>query len=253
MKQQLFTVLFCFAAAIASAGSSTGGEDSRENGRRLTSSFTIDAFDSVVFDISQSSIALNQVSFPVYIFSDDTINALDFSLRFDESNFTLDTIINLSSHLQPVYNISMGTLYFTSYSLQKIENDTPLVAIRFNMLGHYLCSSDLDSILVYLNGDPCTSHVVECITDNIPDVIQTENAVTVFPNPVKGMLKIETKEEATVQLLDAKSIQVLLQTSVHANREQHISITDLAAGLYFVKVFNKNFVSVKKIVVEISD
>lgn len=233
----------------AFAGSSMPAESKTSVESFLHANFTIDMYDTVVFDISQSVMAGNQVSFPVYFISDDTINALDFSLVFDEANFSLDTIINLTTYLQPVYNLTMGILYFTSYSLQDIDHNTPLVSVRLNMMGHYLCSDDLDSIKVYLNGDPCSVKVIECISDEVSEMKNSGAQISVYPNPSSGSLNINPGENGTVELLDLNGSQVLFRADVDANRLLQINTTGIASGVYMVKLFNDNFVVVKKVII----
>lgn len=206
-------------------------------------------YDTVVFDISQSTMAGNQVSFPVYIITDDTVNALDFSLLFDETNFSLDTIINLTAYLQPTYNMVMNTLYFTSYSLQEIDHHIPLISIRLNMLGHYLCSDDLDSVLGYLNGEPCSVKIVECVSDNIAEQGADADLVSVYPNPSAGVLNVETPENATVQLLGMNGASVLFQAPAEANRPLKINTTGFVPGIYIMKIVSERNVTVKKVAV----
>ncbi|CAN5448832.1 hypothetical protein BH11BAC1_BH11BAC1_03470 [soil metagenome] len=249
MKQFLSFLVLGFTASIAMAGSSMPENNSVNPGNTLRANFTIDMYDTVVFDISQSVMNGNLVSFPVYIISDDTINALDFSLGYDETNFGLDTIVNLTTYLQPTYNFTMNTLYFTSYSLQEIDHNTPLVSVQLDMFGHYLCSDDLNSILVYLNGDACSVKVVECVTDKISEVDDVENQINIYPNPAPGILNIESNEKASVELLDINTSRVLYKSIVDANQPLSINASEFASGIYLVKLFNDNFTSVKKVVI----
>ena len=113
MKSSYFLIILLMTATYAFAGNPNSHEnDSRYDGTQKTQ-FNINNLDSVVFDISQAVMAGNQVAFPVYIQTDDTINSVDFSFQFDEVNFSLDTIINLTTYLMPTYNINASTLYFT--------------------------------------------------------------------------------------------------------------------------------------------
>ncbi|MEO8087408.1 MAG: T9SS type A sorting domain-containing protein [Bacteroidota bacterium] len=249
MKQFFSFILLCFSASIAIAGGSTrdNKKDIPEN--MLSSNFTIDMYDTVVFDISQSVMNGNQVSFPVYIISDDTINALDFSLAYDETNFGLDTIFNLTTYLQPVYNFTMSRLYFTSYSLQEIDHNTPLVSVQLDMLGHYLCSDDLDSILVYLNGDACSVKVVECVTDKITETNSTDEQVSIYPNPATGILNIQTIENVNVELFDINASRTVYQSKTDPNRLLQINTDGFAQGIYLVKMYNENFTSIRKVAI----
>jgi hypothetical protein len=207
---------------------------------------TIDAGDTVVFDISQSQIAGNKVSFPVYIVSDDTINALDFSLVYDEMNFSLDTILNLTTYLQPVYNYNLGTLYFTSYSLQQIDHNANLVSIKMNMLGHYLCSDDLSSLLVYLNGDACSVRVIECLTDAVAEHVN--KSFQVFPNPATDKLNIVCDFNSEVQLKDIKGSVVFSKVNDHSDA-MHVDVSQLPQGVYVLSVRQNEKVSYQKVLI----
>ena len=107
---------------------------------------TIDALDTVVFDLSQAVINGNNVEFPVSIISDDTINSLDFSLKYNQINLSYDTIIDLTTYLQSFafYNNNDSTLRFTSYCFQAISHDTSLVSIHFNMLSAQIANADFN-------------------------------------------------------------------------------------------------------------
>lgn len=233
------------AAALFAGNSQTAYAHHADNAMRST--FAIDMLDTVVFDISQSTMAGNQVSFPVYLVSDDTINALDFSMSFDETNFSLDTIINLTAYLQPTYNYTMGTLYFTSYSLQEIEHEMPLVSIRFNMLGHYLCSDDLSAMLVYLNGEPCSMKVVECLSDGIknPEVQHAE----VHSNAGSGKITVVADDNVTVQLYDLKGCLALPASKIDAEKSSDIDVSGISSGIYMVRISGSDFIHTQKIAI----
>jgi len=249
MKQFLSVLFFCAIVNIAFAGNPLTSNDNTAHGSQ-SRLFNIDMLDTVVFDISQASIVGNQVSFPVYILTDDTVNALDFSLVFNETNFSLDTIINLTAYLQPVYNLTMGTLYFTSYSLQEIEHNTSLLSIRLNMLGHYLCSDDLDSILVYLNGDACSTKVIECLNDGISESNKNQSHLDLYPNPVSGYLHVASDVNANIEVSDLRGAGIIYHSYVTAGQDLQINTAGMAPGVYSMKLSNADFVSVKKFIVE---
>jgi len=209
---------------------------------------SIDETDTVVFDISQSVMAGNKVSFPVYIITNDTINALDFSFMFDEVNFSLDTIINLTTYLQPFYNYNAGTVYYTSYSLQDIDHNTNLLTISFNMLGHFLCSDDLDSVKAYLNGDLCSVKVVECLTDAVPE--NTSNHFYAFPNPASERLNIKCKSNAKMLLQDLKGSIVFEGVNDESSDVMMIDVSQFPKGMYVLGVQENDTISFQKIVLE---
>jgi len=238
-------VIYFFVCILANTAAKAGQNFSKQHD---TQTSTIDINDTVVFDISQSQIAGNKVSFPVYIITDDTINALDFSFQYDEMNFSLDAIIDLTTYMQSTYNYNSGTVYFTSYSLQEIDHNTNLLSISLNMLGHYLCSDDLDSLLVYLNGDPCSVKVVECLSDAVPEKDQLN--LQVFPNPATDVLSITCKENAHLELIDVKGVVVFSGINNSANSSCTIDVSHLNKGMYVLSVLENEKVSYEKVVVE---
>ncbi len=119
----------------------------------------INTNDTVVFDLSHAVYTANYVDIPVLLISDDLINALDFSLKFNELNLTYDSIINYKSYLSQYANFNNADrfLRFASYSSHDFDHNSSLVAIRFlftNPCG-VISKSDFNSITAYLNGDPC--------------------------------------------------------------------------------------------------
>src|SRR6267378_1153823 len=122
----------------------------------------VDTKDTVVFDLSQAVIVGNSMDIPVSVLSDDTINSLDFSMKFNQAKLTYDTLINNASYLQSLafFNKTDSTLRATSNSLQQYGNNTPLMAIRFRFIS--VCNiskADFNSVAVYLGGKPCSFKV----------------------------------------------------------------------------------------------
>ncbi len=122
----------------------------------------INTQDSVIFDLSHATITGNFIDIPVFFLSDDIVNSFDFSFKFDETILTYDSVINYKNYLTalPNFNTTDRKLRFTSNSLQTIENNTALIAIRFTFTNICLVNeTNLNTIKVYLNGNPCTSKV----------------------------------------------------------------------------------------------
>ncbi len=131
----------------------------------------IDANDSVIFNLTNAIVTATYIDIPVYIKSTDVINALDFELKFNESILTFDSVISYRSYLLALANFNLSDRYlrFTSSSFTSIEKDTPLVAIRFNLVSPCIQvnKTDLFNITAYLNGDPCGKRVTDA-TSHLP-------------------------------------------------------------------------------------
>jgi PKD repeat protein len=77
----------------------------------------------------------------------------------------------------------------------------------------------------------------------------SENAVSIYPTPTCGILNIVANEKSTVEITDLTGKQMMFETSLSANEKQEINISDFSNGIYIVKVYNKNFNSIERIVV----
>lgn len=244
-------IFFLFAThSFAKENSLQVKSDNNTNGSERTS--VIDAQDTVVFDISRATIVGNTVEFPVYIHTNDSVNALDFSFKFNEAGFTYDTILNLTTYLQAYsfYNTSDSTVRFTSNTLHTIAIDTPLVMLRFTSLSGQLCSSDLNTIDAYLNGDVCSNEVITCVISGVAEATHGNQIVSIYPNPANTVLNVTSSEKCSLQLITVSGSRLILDTEVEADQSAHIPLQVIPKGIYLMKVFNSNFVSVQKIVIE---
>ena len=212
----------------------------------------INALDSVIFDLSNIITTSSYVEFPISIKSDDIVNALDFSLKFNYANFTFDSTINLTSYISSNghFTTTDSTLRFTSNSLTTYRNDTALVNIRLYRPGGLTCSGiNLHSITVYLNGDPCSYGIKNCITTGISDETNTGKPVNVFPNPASSLLNIEVQEPVDIKLSDIIGRDIIFQKSLLGGNRNEINIQDIPNGIYFLKIFNSAFSTTRKIVI----
>lgn len=215
----------------------------------------INASDSVIFDLAKATITTSYIEFPISISSDntDTINALDFQIKFNNSNLSFVTITSLTNFLQPptyfMHPVD-STLRFTSYSLltNGIPSDTSLVMVRCSLVNAQVSMSDFVFFKAFLNGFSCSYGVVNLITTDIADV-GYENFLKVYPNPVKDILKINVKDKSTIQVLNYDGA-VLYQSDEVLSEVLDVNSMNLTDGLYLVCVFNENYSSVKKVLVQ---
>ncbi len=211
----------------------------------------INNLDSIYFDISQAVLNGNVVEFPVSFKSDDIINALDFSFKYNELELEYDTIINLTTYIQHLsyYNANDSTVRFTSYSFtQPYTQDTALVLVRFTVLTGQLCSADLTVVDALLNGDACSQKVIECQAIGISE-IEFNDLVTIYPNPVIDYIFIDAPESSVVELIDLNG-RIIKKQLVQNSQSNRLSIDGLPTGLYFIKVINdKNSITRKVTVI----
>ena len=132
MKNKLLFLLFVFTSTFVPAqNAAIKNSTIVPPDLKFQSTTVINNLDTVVFDLAQQTNTTSTVMFPVYFLSDDTVNALDFSFKFDMSKFSYDTIFNHTNYLTAVfYQAADSVLRLTSYSLQNQPPDGRLHRTR---------------------------------------------------------------------------------------------------------------------------
>ncbi len=210
---------------------------------------TIDSGDSVVFDLSQINLSSSPLEVPVSIISDDTIYALDFSLKYDHNALEYDTILDLTTYLMPLsyYNSNDSTVRFTSSSFQPCDTLTPLALVRFNLLTPTFTNTDLYSLKAYLNGNQCSIKII------LPTILSvSENSAqkfNLFPNPANEKAIIEGSEEFQLIVFNQMGFSVFSDSIYSQNNLATLNLEPLKSGMYFVEVKNKKGTSIKKLFV----
>lgn len=215
-------------------------------------SVTIDSLDTLVFNMSASIYTGTKWTFPVYFKSDDVINAVDFSFKYDHAVLDYDTIVNLKAYLQSLenYNSFDSTVYYTSFSTTTIDNNTNLMRVKFNVstgAGSFQ-SSDVFNIIGYLNGDVCTVKVIPLAFTGVNDV-NPLSSFLVYPNPSSDIIYVQSAFPVNFDVQDISGKTVVQQLSLNAGVVKKVDL-DLAPGIYFARIQDENNVAVKRFIVE---
>ena len=247
----LLLILFSTALFIGAANGYAQDAVKSKTGQHLIT-LNIDNQDSVFFDLFNATVAGTTIEFPVSVKSDDVINALDFSFRYNEAELEFDTILNLTNYIQDLsfYNPADSTVRFTSYSFtQPFTNDTPLVVVRFTILTGVFCSNDLLNTEALLNGDGCAEKIIECQSTGIQEP-QPNVMVNVFPNPAQESIFIDVNEKSKVDIYDTTGRNVLFDYSLEPGFVNEIPTGFMNNGIYFLKVKYESRVFEKKLVIQ---
>ncbi|MCX6276317.1 MAG: Ig-like domain-containing protein [Bacteroidetes bacterium] len=202
----------------------------------------------VIFDLSKAVVANGYIDVPVSVAGDITVNALDFAMQFNENNLSFNSIADHTGYMQSLsnFNATDRTLRFTSNSLQNYDLGKSLVSVRFASASGSISESDLSNIEAYLNGEEVSADV---ISRNGHSSIANENSVSIYPNPATSMLNVIAAEDATVEMMDMNGRQVVIQTTVSAIEKKEINRGNLSSGIYMMKIYNSNFVTIQKVVI----
>ncbi len=206
--------------------------------------------EKIVINLSQARISESYIEIPVSVFSGQDINALDFSMQFNHRNLNFNSIINQATYLQSTsnYNFKDKTIRFTSNSFSNYDLNEPVVYIRFSIYSRQIMESDLISVVGYLNGNEVN---VEIINSDLNMITEKNNIkVNVYPNPSIGTLNVIISEIADIQLLDINDRQVYFRPDIFPNQMLEINTGNLANGIYLMKVYSKDYIAMKKIIIQ---
>jgi len=168
------TIIFCSTLTVQSAENSaieplTSNETPIPALSKKDKASTINSGDTIVFDYSQAVFVNGNLKFPVSIITDDPdVFSLDFSFRFNNVDFTYDTVLNTNNltYLLGFFNTTDLKLRVTSYDVVNIlPNNTSLITLSFNTTSTEFCSLNPYDVLVYLNGNPCSYKIIGCAND----------------------------------------------------------------------------------------
>ena len=209
--------------------------------------FRTGSSDRIFVDLSHATIKGGYADVPVSVLSNNDVNSLDLSTKFNEANLTFNSIVDHAAYMQQLsnFNSSDRTLRFTSSSLQNYEIGQPIMSIRFAVNGDHVDASDLNSLEGYINGERTAVEVIDTHSSS-----NTDNLVYVYPNPARDVINVLVSQNATIQLMGLDGKEVILKTNTIANEKQEINTSTISNGVYMMRIYNDNFVATKKIVIQ---
>jgi len=85
----------------------------------------------------------------------------------------------------------------------------------------------------------------------INDIVN-ENAITIFPNPTTGKLRIENGELKIekIELFDLAGKIILSHPLITSSSHQELDMTNLSAGIYLITIHTEKGIVHKKVVKE---
>jgi len=203
--------------------------------------------DKVIFDLSNARVNGNTVDVPVSFESSEEVHAIDFNFNFDETKLSLNTVLDniVDNQMSSVYHLNPSdrTLRYGAYTLNHFEAKQPIASVRFDAENGEITSDDLSGVIGLLNGKVVDVAFLGSINKEV-----INNNISIYPNPTSGLLNVLASENSTVQLMDVTGKEVLLQTTLNAYEKQEMNVSNFANGVYMLKIFNNNSVTVKKVV-----
>jgi gliding motility-associated-like protein len=186
-KLLLFVIIIFGSLQVFSKESSLYSNTS--NSSETFGKRTINANDSIIFDLASATITATYIDIPVYTLSDDFISSFDFQLQFNLSKLTFSATIDLPTD-PSILSLSFfnpTTLYLT-YSTSTFSNYANYVqAVRVRFMLNTPCLSispaDFSNILGVLNGTQCSVRMTNAtISQAVPSANFNNNPTCLNSN-----------------------------------------------------------------------
>ncbi len=205
--------------------------------------------DRLVFDFTKAIVNGSTVDVPVSIVSSSPVRSFDFQLTYNESHIAYkEAIASKGVDGLGFYNQDDKTLRFTASNTTSFDLNSELLVVRFDLSKGSIASDDFKTYRALLNGKSANVELKSAAL-GLASIKASENSVSIFPNPTTGLLNVVATENSTVEITDLTGKQVMFVSNLNANVKQEINVSDFSNGLYIVKVYNENFNSVERIVV----
>ena len=186
---------------------------------------------------------------PVSLNSTDVVNSFGFDVVLNDQKITVKSVDAYGINLNWNYISTDKMLSVASYSLNEIPTQNTATLTMTITGAADLTMADFNATLVKINGKNATLKVVDASTAGLNPNMKA-NKVSVYPNPASDKLNIEVSSDSKVQILDLNGKHIGAERKVSANQKQVIDVTDLAKGIYMVRVSNNQSVEVKKVVIK---
>lgn len=214
--------------------------------------FKIDEKDSVYLKMSEAVLNENMITIPVYIESDDDINALDFSMIFDTEKLAYQSIVDHTGHIQytDFFNPNDATLRFTSNSFTLYAINKKIISIRFKVTPPCIETKDILSMISYLNGDLCSSKLPEATVCAPSSIEELDTQVDIYPNPASREVNIYTAIDAELTMFTIDGSPVFSEAKLQENETNSIIIANYPSGLYFLRIQSGQKYTFRKLIIQ---
>ncbi len=235
--------LLCFFMKQGTHPESTSVDLLVQNQLTYNSMVEIDSLDLIIFNLDQASIEGTVIQIPVFIFSDEQINALDFSMLMDTLSIEYESIVEHVDDIQyAAHQAGDSKFRFTSNSFSPYPMvPQKVVSVRFKSLKGIVTRDDFQMLVGYLNGERCTIEL-QMQGDEIfvsSNEIETSD-LFISPNPATDFIYVESDEEGTLDMFDLQGKAVISAYRLSTNDINSIDVQSFPRGTYTVRIVGKD-------------
>lgn len=203
----------------------------------------IDSLDVIIFNLDQAIIDGDIIEVPVFVSSDEQINALDFSMLMDTLNLDYVSVVEHVAEIQyAAFRASDSKFRFTSNSFSPYPMvPQKVISVRFKSLKGVVTRNDFLMQTGYLNGESCSFELQmqgdEIFVSN--KEIETSD-LFISPNPATDYIYVESDEEGTLDMFDLNGKAVISSYRLINNDINSIDVQSFPRGTYTVRIIGKD-------------
>lgn len=200
---------------------------------------------AVVLDLTAAQQEGNTFRIPVSFEATEQVNALDFAVKFNNANYSELASLDQTSEATAFMNNDDQTLRFSGFNVSNFATGTNVAELIVTTENGQLSEKNFQTELAILNGKP-----VDMKFAKSSEAIQQVLNVQVYPNPNNGTFAVESVEGASVSVYDMNGRLIAEEGQIPASGKLAITLPKVNAGVYFVRVQNANFSTMKKVIIE---
>jgi len=196
-----------------------------------------------------SSLPVVSVFYPKIMLATDSI----FPMKniktgdIDTINITITNRANDTLKYSDFTSLT-GTEFSTDFNISKIQ----LGAQDYSFNIYYQPEDDITDSLTFTiesNGGTVNINIIRSgyTTSNTGNILA--NGLNIYPNPVKDILKIENLSNTNAEILIMNYQGKTVYSFSLTGQKKEIDISGFQEGFYFVSIFNSQFFTTKKIIV----
>lgn len=201
----------------------------------------------IIIDLSHATFNGSLMSIPVSLTSSEVVHSFDFDLTINDLMASVQAVNSqYSIDYSWNYIAAAKRLSVAAFSLNAIPVDNTISIVLNVLTNEPITSEDLVGTLALVNGLAANMDIIDATTGT-GDYNQT--MVNIFPNPTSDKLNVQVSVDSKMQILDISGKQLSAEQTVNANQTHTVDVSNFAAGVYMVKIYNEKSVSMNKIIV----
>lgn len=201
----------------------------------------------IIIDLSRATFNGTQMSIPVSLTSTEVVHSFDFDLVINDAMASINSVIS-QNNLDYSWNYipSDKMLSVAAFSLNAIPVDNTISIVLNILTNEPVTSSDLTGTLALVNGLAANMEIVDATTGTRD---YNETMVQVYPNPASSILNVVVSADSKIELSDLNGKLLVAEQNVNANQKHTIDVSNLANGVYMIKIYNDKSVTTKKVII----